>query len=114
MKEIIIKKHHPAPAFSKMPGQDIYVKGTVQQIADYFKYFLQHGHDWECFDLAREWKCWNKAKIKTAENIKTAKQLLNSLQKAVEVIQKAHFHQDSYEIVEFAPEGAVVKDLSKN
>ena len=108
MKEIIIKKHQPAPIRSGLPGHDTYVKGTPQQIAGYFKYFLQHGYDWECFDLAREGKRSASAKIKTAENIKTAKQLLNSLQKAAEKIQCACWNRDTFEIVEFAPEGAKV------
>ena len=108
MKEIIVKKHHPAPIASSMQGRDTYVKGTPQQIAKYFEYFLQNGYDWECGDLAREGKSWTRAKIKTAENIKTAKSLLNSLQRAVEVIQGACWSRDSYEIVDSAPEGAEV------
>ena len=110
MKKIIIKQHHPDPIASSMQGQDTYVKGTPQQIAKYFENFLQKGYDWECGDLTRKGKYWTSAKIKLAENIKTTKSLINSLQKAVEVIQGACWSRDSYEIVEFVPEGAKIMD----
>lgn len=79
-------------------GRTYYVKGTLPQLIDYFGYTLMCGNSWN---------------YKIPTNPKTAKNLVSALNNSVRETQGGCYNQDSYELVETAPEDERFSDLTK-